>query len=438
MKNIGIKNIITGIFVIGAAFGLLIFSGVVKLGGDQQQAVGTVTVWGTIASETIEPYMEYVRTTDLTVNYVAKRPQTYENDLINAFASGTGPDLFLMSHEGLIRNRDKVFEIPFDSFSRESYEQLYIDESRLFLTSTGSTALPLTVDPLIMYYNKSLLSSSFILDIPSYWDEFIEFAPQITESTASGELVLSAVALGTFDNIPHAKSIIATLLMQNGNPIVGNDEFTNKKVSTLAGENGAYDASREALDFYTSFAEFGSNTYSWNEALVDARNKFIAGELAIYFGRASEVEDIRRKNPNLDFGVAILPQLRSSNIKITQGNMMGVGISKQTKNLTAAFSVASGMAGTYFVDGLANDLLVAPAHKDLLKNKPDDALRSLVYNSAIISRSWIDPAPEKTNDLFRTMIRNINSGAQNIDDAINRTDRSLKTILDQSINTISQ
>lgn len=434
MKELGIKNIITGIFVIAGVVAMMVFSGVIDLGGSDEEASGTVNVWGTIPNQTMRKYIDKAKDQNIGINYIQKNKSNYEDELINAFASGSGPDLFIMSHEGILRHSDKSLEIPYASFPRDSYESTYIDEARLFLSDTGSAALPLTVDPLVMYYNKALISSAFILDIPQYWDELSAFAPEITQYSGTGEISISAAALGTFDNISHAKSIISAMILQNGVSIVGTNSINKKKQSTLSLDDKNLTKTTQALDFYTSFASFGSNTYSWNEALVNDQNKFIAGEVALYFGRASEVENIRKKNPNLDFGVELLPQVRASTNRITQGAMTGIAISKQTKNIPAAITVASKLAGGDITEGLAVELLVAPARKDLLRKKPDDAFRTLVFNSAIISRGWLDADPVQTDDLFKTMIRNVNTGAQSTTDVVARATSSLNTILDQTIN----
>lgn len=435
MKDLGIKNIITGIFVVAAVFALMVFSGVVKLGGNEDVASGTVTVWGTISNQTFRKYIDQAKEKNLNINYIEKKPATFETDLINAFASGTGPDLFIMSHEGILRHGDKVFEIPYASLPRDVYESTYIDEARLFLTDTGSIAFPMTVDPLVMYFNKPLIASSFILDIPEYWDELGDFAPQVTQFTGTGEVSIAAASLGTYDNIPHAKAILSTLILQNGVNIVGENTVSGKKQSTLSLDDVNVERTSQALNFYTSFANFGTNTYSWNEALIDAQNKFIAGEVALYFGRASEVENIRRKNPNLDFGVQLMPQVRESTNRLTQGSMTGIAINKQSKNVSASIAVASKLTSSSITENLSKELLVAPAQKSVLRNKPgDDAFRTLVFNSAIISAGWIDTDPERTDDLFKTMIRNVNTGAQSTNDAINRATADLNTILDQTIN----
>ena len=434
MKELGIKNIITGIFVIAAVAALMVFSGVIKIGTNSQEAQGSITIWGTIESSVMAPYLSETTGGSINVSYEQKNPASYESDLINAFASGVGPDVFIMSHEYILRHTDKILEIPYSSLPRNSYESTYVDEGKLFLTDTGIMAFPLSIDPLVMYYNKPLISSAFILDIPQYWDEFIAFNPKITEYNGTGEISISAVSMGSYDNVRNAKGLISALILQNGNTIVGTDPKDSSKFSLLRANTTTRTAAVPALDFYTSFSRFGSDTYSWNEALIDSQSKFIAGEVAVYFGRASEVENIRKKNPNLDFGVELFPQVRASKTRLTQGDMLGVSVSKQTKNIPAALSVASSLAGPQVAGNLAEDLRVAPARKDLLRDVPDDALRTLVYKSAIISAGWIDPAPERTHQLMRTLITNINTGALSTQDAIDRANADLNTILDQTIN----
>lgn len=435
MKDIGIKNIITGIFVIAAIAAFMVFSGVIKIGDQSGQAAGDVTVWGTIEFSTLQRYIDQAKEQNLNINYVQKNIFNYEDELINSFASGTGPDLFIMSHEGILRHSDKILEIPYESFPKSSYEQTYIDQARLFLSDTGVRAFPITVDPMVMYYNKALISSAFILDVPKYWDEFPDFSSKVTQYSGTGEILISAAALGTFNNIPSAKNIITALIMQNKNNIINTDPATLKLRSTLSFDEDEIQKTAQALDFYTSFAQFGSTTYSWNEALVDSKNKFISGDLAIHFAPGSEAADIRKKNPNLDFGVSLFPQVRGNNSRSTHGAMTGIAIAKQSKNIPASINVASKIAGSIIADGLANDLMVAPARKDLLRDKSDDALKTLIYNSAIISRGWVDADPNATDALFNDLIRNINTGALSTRNAISRSSADLNTILNRTINT---
>ncbi|MAQ77074.1 hypothetical protein CL684_00910 [Candidatus Campbellbacteria bacterium] len=434
MKDIGIKNIIIGIFAVAAIIAFLIFSGAIKLSEDTSVARGSVEIWGTVPSSVMLPQIDSLRNQDLRISYEEKDESTYESELINAFAAGSGPDLFLMPHENILRHKDKIFEVPYANFPKAQYESTYINQSKLFLTDTGILAVPMVVDPIIMYYNKSLINSSFILDVPQYWDEMIDFAPQITDASGSGDVAISAVAMGTFDNIENAKEIITALILQNDNPMVGINPINDTYQSVLALDEGLTNKTVQAIDFYTSFADFSSNTYSWNEALIDSKNKFIAGELAIYFGKASEVEEIRKKNPNLDFGIELFPQIRDTTIKRTHGSMIGIAMSKQTQNPIGAATVSALIAGPEVAGKIADAMLMAPAHKSLLRVKPDDTFGTLVYNSAIISDGWIDPERNQTESLLRTLVRNVNASALTTNEAVRRTHTALNDVLENSIN----
>lgn len=436
MKNIGIKNVITGIFVVGAVAAFMVFSGVIKLGSDAKVAKGTVTIWGTTPYALIQPHIEREENQNLTIIYKEKNINNYESELINALAAGQGPDLFMLPHESILRNSNKLLEIPYASFPRSSYEETYINEARLFLTDTGVLAFPITVDPMIMYYNKSLVASAFLLDVPAYWEELADFSKVITQYSGTGEINLSGAALGTFDNVSHAKAILSSLMIQNNSNLVGTDPATNKKRAEFTLDKNELLKTEGALAFYTSFAQFGSNTYSWNEALIQDQDKFISGELALYFGRGSEVENIRKKNPNLDFGVALFPQVKDSLSKATDGSMMGIAVSKQSRNIPAAILVASKISGKTTAEGLSKDLITAPARKDLLQSPPDDAFKTLVYKSAIISRGWLDADPIATDTIFRNLIRSVNSGKMSAADALATANADINNVLNKTINTI--
>ena len=126
MKEFGIKNVIVGFFVFAAFAGFLVFAGIIKLDNQEQAAQGNVVVWGTIPFSVMQPYIEQSKEQNLKITYVEKDDATYENELVNALASNSGPDLFVMPHENLLRHVDKLFEIPYASFPKPSYEQTYI------------------------------------------------------------------------------------------------------------------------------------------------------------------------------------------------------------------------------------------------------------------------------------------------------------------------
>ena len=55
----------------------------------------------------------------------------------------------------------------------------------------------------------------------------------------------------------------------------------------------------------------------------------------------------------------------------------------------------------------------------------------LFESQAIIARSWIDPNPEKTDDIFRAMIEAVTSGVARYGEAISKADQQMAQLIGQ-------
>ncbi|KKS52685.1 MAG: Carbohydrate ABC transporter substrate-binding protein, CUT1 family [Candidatus Magasanikbacteria bacterium GW2011_GWC2_42_27] len=169
--------------------------------------------------------------------------------------------------------------------------------------------LPLALDTLGLYYNKTILDTAGIPEPPKTWDEFLEAVKETTRINAVGDIVQSGVALGTGNNIENASDIFALLLLQNGVRIMQEGAVTfasgMEKVTVSH-------PTLEALRFYTDFARPTKEVYSWNEKQDSALTVFIRGRSAFYFGFAFDYNRIRSLAPQLDLGVIPIPQLNES------------------------------------------------------------------------------------------------------------------------------
>src|SRR6185369_6331845 len=114
---------------------------------------------------------------------------------------------------------NKVRPIPYSTVSQSTYVSSYIDEGNLFLTPQGALALPFSVDPLVMYYNRDLLASAGVASAPQHWNDSLSLSPKLTSLDASQNVKRAAVSLGAWSNILHAKEILSTLFIQAGEPI---------------------------------------------------------------------------------------------------------------------------------------------------------------------------------------------------------------------------
>ena len=258
----------------------------------------TVTVWGDVASRDFSLFLNTpVLNQDQTINtsYVEKSAETLETEFTEALAQGVGPDLIIITNDKLWKNQPKLTAIPYKNISERDFKATFVEESELFLSENGIYALPLSIDPLVLYYNRDLLSSAGEAQPIHYWDEIYKAAANLSKRDAAGNLVSSVMALGEARNIPHAKDIFALLLMQAGTPITG---FTGGELRSQISLNFNLPIlpAASALDFYTQFSNPTKVYYSWNRSLIDAQTHFTSGDSAYYLGFASELRALKNKN----------------------------------------------------------------------------------------------------------------------------------------------
>lgn len=406
--------VVLGVFVAFIIIGVgvfAIFGGL--LGGS---AVGSVTIWGTAPTESIQVILETLRGQDKSfqdVVYIEKEEAVYHAELLDAMASGRAPDLFLVSQEEVYSFSDKVFPIPYSAVSQATFTNSFVDEGSLFLTPQGALALPFLIDPLVMYWNRDLFSSAGVASAPSYWNDFLTIAPKITSLDKSSTFGRSAVAMGEWRNIENAKAILSVLFLQAGDRITTRDE--EGRLVSVFGETppqAAENPAASALRFYTEFANPSKRTYSWNKSLPEARDSFAGGVVATYMGFASEYGAIRERNPNLNFGVVPVPQIQGNTTSSTFGIITGLAIPRGARNPEGALAIAKKLTsetGTRVVAGITG---LPPVRRDVVLDTSSSAAASVFVESALIARGWLDPDSAATDTIFETMIESVASGRE--------------------------
>jgi len=425
------QTILVAVFLAFFVFAVLIFSGLLKIGGTSSSTdtpAGKIVIWGTFNNPDVYKVFDETRDTnrDLTISYVIKKESTYEQALLEAFASGTGPDLFFLSPEMVQKNSNFIYKIPFTSYPEKTFKDAFIDGASVYLASDGVIGFPIVVDPMVMYYNKDILSNEGIAGLPQYWDELFSLASKLTKKKDDGTILQSMIALGRFDNITHAKDILATLLIQNGNPIV---KTTSTGYLPVLNDNSAALAVspvESVLNFFTEFSNPTLPVYSWNRALPNSIDTFTGGRSAFYLGSASELFKIESVNPNLSFDVTQMLQTRGTNAKRTYGKIYALAVNKKSTNLTAAFGVAGLLTSGDPAKKFAVAVSLPPASRALLTDRPTDPYLFTFFNSAVISRTWLDPDTKGSDAVFSELIQNILSSKLSMGDSINKAQNQLE------------
>jgi ABC-type glycerol-3-phosphate transport system substrate-binding protein len=395
-------------------------------------SVGRVIIWGTADNSTMDQLVVELRNSDgafQDVTYTEKNPATYHTELINAMAAGTGPDLVMMTQEEILEFEDKILTIPYGLVSESSFLNSFIDESQLFLTDEGELALPFMVDPLVMYWNRDLFAAAGEASPPQFWNDFLALTPKITVLDAGSTIKKSTVALGQWQNIAHAKAILSTLFMQAGDRIVARrQDGTLNPVLGTTPTNAPSNPSESALRFYTEFTNPSKTTYSWNRTMPLSSTAFIAGDVAVYFGFASEYPTIAARNPNLRFGVAKVPQVEGVSTRATYGRLTGLAIPRTSSNANGAAQIAQKLASAQVVSTLVELTGLPPVRRDVRVDTASDAAMAVFRESALIARGWLDPNSAETDTIFRTMVESVISGRQSTAGAVSEAATALRRL----------
>jgi ABC-type glycerol-3-phosphate transport system substrate-binding protein len=422
--------ILTGIFIFAIVVGVVVFATSKSRGGAEQ---AEVVIWGTLPGDLFGEYINKVNldlAKPLVVTYVEKQEESFDKEFVEALASGGGPDAVILPQDLIVKHENKLLPIPFDVFPEREFKNLFIEEGELYVTPQGIVGLPFSVDPLVMYWNRSLFADAGVPTYPKYWDEFFNLAPKLTKKSNTSVISQSALAFGEFRNVTHAKDILSALIMQAGNPITRRGAGGIE--STFASQFDLPEApAAAALIFYTEFSNPIKPTYSWNKALPQSKNAFIAGELATYFGYASEVEDIRAKNPNLNFDVATLPQIRSLNNKLTYGKMLAFSVTKATADPGNTYGVLQTLLDSNSLTHWIELTGLPPVRRDMYATRPQDSYLSVFYDSALVAKGWLDPERNTTSTIFESVIESILSGRETVYVAVSRANDEIENLLTQ-------
>ena len=423
--------VVIGIMMAFALIAILLIAGVIPgfhVGGGGGGAPIVATIWGSIPTENLKDFISYFNEKNqklFTLNYVEKNPATFETELLNALAAGSGPNIWFLNQDFILKDKNKIIQIPFASFAERSFKDAFIQEGELYLSKDGIIALPFMEDPIVLYRNRDLFDAAGLAGAPQTWDDFVADVSRLTVRDVSGNITQAGAALGEFQNIDHADDLISLLILQAGNAIVNPGTLR----SELAGQAGEINPAENAVRFYTEFSDPTKTTYSWNRSLPSAKNAFIGGTLAMYFGYASEYKDISAKNPHLNFDVSAVPQIKNSKIQATYANVEGLAISKSSPNLNQVVAAAGAMISKDSLAKLVEGTFLPPVRRDLLSETPQDPVLAVFYKSAIQGRGWLKPDPQEVSNMFATMIEDVISGKKKIADAVRDVHLKLDAML---------
>lgn len=439
-KFLNFKSILFASGIFAAIFATLVFSGKIPLfnKSQNQKLSGNVVVWGTVPSSSMLDFVDMFNkeAKTYTMKYIEVPYEQMNAKITSARANGQSPDLIIAPSDILLANVNWTQIIGLNDISESVFKGSFADiASVLFFPGVGSVGLPVSVDPLVLYYNKDLLSTNGFVNPPATWTDLYNYQAKLTKMNGLGGFSLSTIAFGTYDNIPHITDIILSMIFQQGGvPITntfGMDSEGNRVTKYVVSLNDIDQKSglsplNSALAFTKDFSDSQKSTYNWNARSSNALNQFIAGNLAFYIGYASELGYIKGANQKLNVGLDYLPQISGSTVSATYGKLYTVFMLNTSPTPGLSYKVMKDLS----FGPLASILTSVVGGSSPLKQNIVNAMSSgdraseVFGNSVLISKNFPDLHRLETEALMREAIRQVYNGEKStVDAAIYFTDK---------------
>lgn len=365
----------------------------------------SITIWGTLPKESMQEVIrEYTKVyQESRIAYVEKPAKDFESSLINALASGSGPDAWIADQELLTTHADKIRNFPSTFYAASTLKSEMVDLSyqlyavrKAELPTSEVRALPLWVDPLVLFWNRDLFNAASIATAPATWEDFADTSTRLIRRDAQANISTSGAAFGRGGNVPEAYDIVTLLLLQRGGNMFnesGRVEFGNPADRASQGTSLTEDVVR----YYTDFGNIGRSTYSWSASFTNPFDRFTAGRAGMMVNYLSRMSDITVANPHLRVNIAPVPQ--ANDTPLTLAHIPAYAVAMQSKNATQAWHFGTYLAG----DGASLVGIpkgTAPARRALIASKTDPDYKDLLTSAALQSAWPRDTIPHITRDIL--------------------------------------
>lgn len=307
--------------IFGAGFLTIIIAGLVIFLGigtkPPKKAPVILEMWGIDKPETYQAIFNsfILDYPNIQIKYTQKKKETYEKELLEAFLNQKAPDIFMVENIWLPRYIDRVYPAPASVITLKEYQSVIVDgPAKEFLSGDKILGMPVYADTLGLFYNDNILKSYGFALPPKNWDEFNAVVKSITKKDQAFNISLSGAALGSAENVNYSADILELLMLQTGLNIF--DEKGQVAFGNLLNVDGKrFAAGENALVFYVNFSNPSKDVYSWNNNFINSLESFSQGKTAMFFGYSSDIENVKKLAPKLNFKTSIFPEPKDSSFK---------------------------------------------------------------------------------------------------------------------------
>lgn len=395
------------------------------LGGSKGSNLAPVTIkiWGTEKDEVFQAIAAAYKVVhpNATVKYTLVSAETYDETVLNALASGNGPDVFVIGNHDLLKRGALLAPAPETQMSLADLQQAFPQAVAQDLVYGGQVfAVPLYMDTLALAYNKEMFDQAGIATPPRTWQDIIDIIPRLRLLDQNGQLARAALAVGGSEkSVDHATDILNLVMLQNGARMADDKGFPD-----FGQGPGA-----QAFRFYLQFADSSAPAYTWNDFQQKSIESFIAQKAAMAFVYKEDIKAIKARNPFLDFGVVAAPQVSAAQA-VNYPSYRALAVWTGSKVKASAWDLAI-FAATDLASqaGYLNTTGHPPALRTFIAQVDKDPDLGVFSRAALTARSWKMGDYDKIKEIFSTAVQNVQSGAKKPDAALKDAETQVQELV---------
>ena len=403
--------------------------------GPTPQPSANLSFWGLWDDSSVfQPLIDEYRkiNPNVTVTYKKWEYSEYEDMVTESLAAGRGPDIWMIHNTWLEKHKEKLSPMPDSLKVLPDFEKNFVDVvADDFVDKSEIYGVALSVDTLALYWNEDLLKSAHYTSPPQNWEEFKEYTEKLTKFDEMGNIIQSGAALGCARNVNRTADILGLLMLQNGTQMI-NEERTqatfNQEVTEQTGEG--FNPGKEALIFYTDFANPKKKVYTWNPTLSHSIDAFIDEKVALMFSYSYHRPTIEARAPKLNYSIAPVPQIEGTPKEVNFANYWGIVVSNQSQAKEVAWDFLKFLSSKDMVAKYCEATGRPASRYDVIEEQQQDPKLSVFANQTLTAKSWFRGKNlSQTEGIIIDMIEKVVLGEQKAEEAIDWAAAQVTTLL---------
>ncbi|MFC1640787.1 ABC transporter substrate-binding protein [Patescibacteria group bacterium] len=363
---------------------------------------------------------------NVTIEYKKLEIDEYEDELIDALASGRGPDIFSIHHSWLPRYTDKLEPLPVSQVPLAEYVPVV---EKATVLNDMCYGLPYSVDTLALFYNPKLLSSASVPSPPTTWDEFDQAVKQLVLRDDRQEFIREGAAMGAVNNVNRGIDPLLLLMTQNGAQIINAENTEATFADSIVGDdNIRYSPGLAALNKYMDYSRSTSSVYTWNNQLPNAFDEFASSKLGMFFNYAFNLEKTEELLTADEVRVAEAPQVDPDN-PTAYASLWLEGVSTKSESQLEAWKFilfATGLEGAKLYVDATN----RPSSRiDVLDVQKSDRRIGPFARQAFYADIWYQENPQAFEAVFADMVNSIVNGERSRENALQQAEIQVTNLL---------